>query len=512
MTMSRLHVRQILEILRLRFTLKHSYREIASSVNCATSSIGECLQRFSASGLSWPLADEITESELEALLYPVGQSFTRGRLLPDWQYIHLELKKKSVTLMLLWLEYKKSYPDGYQYTQFCNHYNAWAKKTDVVFTNNHNAGEKVFLDYAGQTIPIWDVTTGESRQAQIFLGVLGASSYTYAEATWTQSSSDWLSSNRRMFNFFGGVAAIWVPDNLKSAVTTPCRYDPIINTAYYAMAKHYDASVIPARAKKPRDKAKVEAAVLHVERRILAKFRNQKFFSLEELNEAIQKEVECLNNEKFQKLEGSRKSIFETIEKPALKPLPTDEYIIRDYKMGRVHINYHIQLEQHHYSVPYTFVQKEILISYTSTKVEVSYKGQTIASHLRRYTAGYTTLEEHMPTNHQAHVKWSPARMINWVGEAGPCTSKVAETIIASRKHPEASYNTILGLIRLGEKHGKDRLENACTRAVEINSMNYRSIKNILNANLDKSHIPKKQNEDSIPLNHRNIRGREYFN
>lgn len=512
MAMSRLHVKQISEILRLRWELRHSYREIADSVNCGSSSVGDCLQRFVASGIGWPLPEGFSESELESRLYPPIISTTRGKSFPDWDYIHRELKKKSVTKMLLWLEYKQNNPDGFQYTQFCIHYKEWLKITDVVFHNHHAAGEKVFIDYAGQTIPIWDTATGECREAQIFLGVLGASNYTYVEATWTQTTTDWLASNKRMFTAFGGVAAIWVPDNLKSAVTTACRYDPIINAAYYSMAKHYDASVIPARARKPRDKAKAEAGVLHAERRILAKFRNRKFFSLDELNAAIAEELVGVNSEKFQKMEGSRLSLFESIDRPALRPLPTHEFAISEYKLARVNINYHIQLDRHFYSVPYTYVQKEVMIRYTDFKVEISCKGEVIASHLRRYNSGYTTLDEHMPTKHKAHVKWTPERMIRWVGEAGPSTTKVAEQIVKSRRHPEESFNTILGMIRIGENHGKDRLEGACTRALEINAVNYRSVKNILNAGLDKSFKAKTTKEESPPINHENIRGPEYYN
>ena len=512
MAMSRLHVKKILEVLRLRFDSKLSYREIAASANCGSSSVGDCLRRFGASGLAWPLPSGFTEAELESHLFPPAAP-TSDKHSPDWQYIQRELKKKSVTRMILWLEYKQAHPDGHQYSQFCNLYNEWVQTTDVVFRNEHVAGEKVFIDYAGQTIPIWDAATGESKEAQIFLGVLGASSYTYAEATWTQTIPDWLASHRRMFSFFGGVAAIWVPDNLKSGVTTPCRYDPVINAAYYSMAKHYNGSIIPARARKPRDKAKAEAGVLHVERRILAKFRNRKFFSLDELNAAILEELVSLNAETFQKLDGSRQSIFQSIDLPALRPLPANEFVISEYKIARVNINYHIELDRHFYSVPYTYVQKEVMIRYTPTTVEVAYKGQPVATHMRRYKWGYTTVPEHMPSKHQAHVKWTPERMIFWVGEAGPSTTKVAEMIIASRRHPEESFNTILGMIRLGEKFGKARLEGACTRALETNAANYRSLKNILNAGLDQAASSKPAARETLsPINHENIRGPEYFN
>lgn len=512
MAMSRLHVKKILEVLRLRFDGKLSYREVAASANCGSSSVGDCLRRFTASGLAWPLPEGLTEAELESRLYPPAAKTASDQRSPDWQYIQRELKKKSVTKMLLWLEYKQAYPEGYQYSQFCDLYKEWAKTTDVVFRNEHVAGEKVFVDYAGQTIPIWDALTGEAKEAQIFLGVLGASSYTYAEATWTQTIPDWLASHKRMFAFFGGVAAIWVPDNLKSGVTTPCRYDPVINAAYYSMAKHYNGSVIPARAKKPRDKAKAEAGVLHVERRILAKLRNRKIFSLDELNAAILEELALLNAEQFQKLDGSRLSIFEALDRPALRPLPANEFVISEYKIARVNINYHVELDRHFYSVPYTYVQKEVMIRYTPTTVEVSHKGQSIAIHMRRYKYGYTTVDVHMPRKHQAHVKWTPERMIRWVGEAGPATTKVAEMIIASRRHPEESFNTILGIIRLGEKFGKVRLEGACTRALDTNAVNYRSLKNILNAGLDQASSSKSAIEPLPPISHENIRGPEYFN
>jgi transposase len=412
--------------------------------------------------------------------------------------------------MLLWLEYKQAEPQGYQYSQFCELYKEWAKTIDVVFRNEHIAGEKVFVDYAGQTFPIFDPKTGESRDAQIFIGVLGASSYTYCEATWTQTIPDWLGSHNRMFSFFGGVAKVWVPDNLKSGVTTPCRYDPVINASYYSMAKHYDASVIPARSRKPRDKAKAEAGVLHVERRILAKFRNRKFFSLDEFNQALLEEVTAINAEPFQKLDGSRQSVFESLEMPALKPLPTEDFVISEYKIARVNINYHVELQGHFYSVPYTYVQKEVMLRYTPGSVEISYKGESVAKHLRRFTKGYTTIPEHMPAKHQAHVKWTPDRMIRWVGEAGPSTTKVAELILASRRHPEESFNTILGMIRLGEKHGQSRLEAACVRALATNTANYRSLKNILNAKLDQSPVVAPKEPDS-PITHENIRGPEYF-
>jgi len=506
-------MKKIREVLRLRLDLGLSYRKIGESVDCATSVVGDCLLRFKASELSWPVPADILDSELEFRLYPGQASALLLKATPDWLYVHGELKKKSVTKMLLWLEYKALHPDGYQYTQFCTHYQVWAKSADLVFRNEHKAGERVFIDYVGQTMPIWNAATGECKSAQIFIGVLGASNYTYAEATWSQTIPDWLGSHNRMFKAFDGVPEILVPDNLKSAITKACRYDPVVSSAYYSLAKHYDTSVIPARPAKPRDKAKAEAGVLLVERWILAALRNRKFFSLDELNEAIEELLIKLNSKKFQKLDGSRLSLFESIDKPALKPLPTTEFVICDFKLARVNINYHVELDRHNYSVPYQYVQKEAVIRYTPTLVEVFCNNALVATHLRRSQAGgYTTLPEHMPPKHQAHIKWSPERMINWVGEAGANTAKVAEIIIGSRQHPEQSYKVILGLIRMGEQFGLSRLENACARAIAMNTPYYRSIKNILKSGLDKSTNRVATKVESPSINHENIRGPEYFN
>ena len=513
MAMSRLHMRKIREVLRLRFDLGLSQREIAASTSIGQSTVADCLLRYKASELTWPLPVGLSDSELEGLFYPPSRLKKLSKPAPDWDYIYRELKKKSVTKMLLWIEYKATHSNGYQYTQFCNQYQEWIKSAAFVFRNTHKAGEKAFIDYAGQTMPIWDAATGECRQAQIFIGVLGASNYTFAEAIWSQTVLDWLGSHIRMFKAFGGVPDILVPDNLKSGVTKACRYDPVLNNAYYELAKYYDAAIIPARVRKPKDKAKAEAGVLLVSRWILAALRNQKFFSLEELNAAIAELLVKLNSKKFQKLEGSRFSLFESIDKPALKALPETDFEIFEFKLARVNINYHVELERFNYSVPYQYVRKEVFIRYTPTKVKIFHNGEQIASHLRgAKSGGYSTLEEHMPPRHKAHVEWSPERMINWVGETGPSTKKVAEVIIASRRHPEQSYKVILGMIRLGQKYSQDRLENACARALALDTPYYSSLKNILSANLDMATVVTKKTEESAAISHDNIRGPAYYN
>ena len=504
-------MRKIRELLRLRFDSGLSQACIAVSIGCGPTTVSQCLKRHSATGLGWPLSADLDDEQLESALYPNPGKNTRDKPSPDWKYIHQELRKKSVTRQLVWLEYKGENPDGYQYTQFCNRYNQWKKTVDLPFRNTHQAGEKVFVDYTGQTIAVYDPREGGVRYAQIFVGVLGASNYTFAEATWTQSLPDWISSHNRMFAYFGGVPEITVPDNLKSGVTKACRYDPLINSSYFAMAAYYETAIIPARKRKPKDKAKAETGVLIVERWILAVLRNRKFFSLDELNKAIAELLEKLNKRPFQKLDGSRVSVFEQLDKPVLKKLPEHPYELCEFRYGVVNINYHVEVDRHYYSVPYEYVRKKIEARYTSTTVEILCKGNRIASHKRSFVPHkYTTLTEHMPLNHQAHVKWTPQRMVNWVGQAGPSTAKLANHILKLKKHPQQAFSSILGMIRLGEKYGNDRLEQASFRALRLDSPNYHSLKNILSSGLDKSPI-KQPSTDSEPIDHTNIRGPDYY-
>lgn len=509
MVMPRLNMRKIQELLRLRFECLLSHSEIAASIGCSSTAVGDCLSRHRTSGLGWPLPAGLNDAQLEAKLYNGPVVSPKTKLLPAWPEIAAELKKKHVTLQLLWAEYRADNPGGVGYTQFCHHFQQWKKTVDLPFRNDHRAGERAFIDYAGQTVPIYDPLSGEVRHAQIFIAVLGASSYTFAEATWSQSLADWVASHNRMFSFFGGVPEILTPDNLKSAVTKACRYDPLINSTYFELAKHYKTAVIPARKGKPKDKAKAEAGVLLVERWILAALRNRKFFSLDELNTAIAALLEKLNNRRFQKMDGSRRSFFEKLDQPALKPLPTAIFDLCEFKFGPVNINYHVEVEKHFYSVPHQYVQKEVEVRYTAKTIEVLFKGTRIASHRRSFKAyGYTTLSEHMPENHQAHVKWTPTRMINWVGQAGPSTTAVAKEVLKSKPHPQQAFTSILGMIRLGEKYGNDRLEQASFRALKQHTVNYKSLKNILEAGLDQTPIARPTDN---PIEHTNIRGPDYY-
>lgn len=513
MTQERLSMRKIREILRLRYECDLSFFKIATSVGIGETAVRKCVFKAAEAGLSWPLPDGINDALLEQQLYKTKrQANGNDKPLPDYSLIHEDLKKKSVTLQLLWNEYKEIHPDGIGYSQFCFHYNEFKKSINYVFRNTYRAGEKLFIDYAGQKIPIYNPIDGTEQKAEIFVAVLGASNYTFAEATLSQDLPNWIASHQRAFSFFGGVAEILVPDNLKSGVSRPCRYDPDINPTYYAMAKHYGTAIIPARVKKPRDKAKVEAGVLLVERWILAALRKRKFFSLDELNNAIQDLVDRLNNKKFKKIQGSRKELFESIDKPALKPLPERRYEFANIKLAKVGINYHVDIEGHHYSAPYQYVQKQVEVRFSDTIVEIFYKAERIASHVRLFRKGdYSTKAEHMPPSHQKYVSWTPERMIRWAAETGDFAAQVAEKILGGKIHPEQGFKSVLGLIRLGEKFGKDRLNAACKRALDLGSARYKTVQSILTRNLECDLKREEPNSDKELPEHENIRGSSYY-
>jgi transposase len=432
-------------------------------------------------------------------------------LFPDFHEVHKELQsRKNVTLNLLWQEYKEQNPDGYQYSWYCHKYREWAARLDVVMRHEHRAGEKMFVDYAGQTVDVIDGETGEIQKAQIFVAVLGASNYTYAEATLSQQVEDWIGSHVRALSFFGGVTEAIVPDNLRSGVSRVCRYEPDINPTYHDFANHYQTVVLPARVRKPRDKAKAEAGVLLVERWILARLRRHTFFSLAELNKVIGELLTVLNAKPFKKLPGSRQSCFAELDQPALKPLPVAPYEIAHWKKAMVHLDYHVEVEGHYFSVPYTLIKKQLEIRYTRTTVECFYRNQRVASHLRNLVRGrHTTIKEHMPPKHQKYSEWNPERFIRWAAKIGPQTKVLTETLLVQRAHPQQAYRTLLGILRLGKTYGEQRLEAACDRALHINALSYRSIESILKNGLDQK--PLQRTENSIPVQHSNIRGANYY-
>jgi transposase len=513
MPAKRLAMRQITEVLRLKWGQDLSQRQIAQSLGISRPAIAEYLRRAEQAGLSWPLPEALDETAVEQLLFPARPtSSALDLVVPDWASIHRELKRKNVTLFLLWQEYKATHPEGFQYSWFCQGYRRWASKLDLVMRQSHRAGEKLFVDYAGQTMPVVDPHSGEVHDAEIFIAVLGASNYTYAEATWTQSLPDWIQSHVRALHAIGGVPEIVVPDNLKAAVNRAHRYEPEINRTYADLAHHFGFAIIPARAAKPRDKAKAEVGVQVVERWILARLRNHTCFSLAALNQAIAELLLDLNRRPFKKLVGSRHALFATLDRPALRPLPATPYEYAEWKRARVNIDYHIDIAGHYYSVPYALVKHQLDVRLSEHVVEVFHQGKRVASHRRSPLKGrHTTVAAHMPKAHRHYAEWTPKRLIRWAAGSGVATARVVETILASRAHPQQGFRSCLGIMRLGKSYGPERLEAACRRALKIGGCSYKSIESILKNDLDKRPLPERPQETSSTPAHDNIRGAKYY-
>jgi transposase len=502
-------MRKIREVLRLSAAGK-SQRQIAMSVGIGQSTVGDCLIRARRAGVD--SGNDLDDAALERALYPPKPALPdAARGLPDFSAVHRELKRKGVTLFLLWEEYKAAHPDGFQYSWFCQHYRAWAGKVDLVMRQPHRAGETLFVDYAGQTVPVVDRSTGELREAQIFVAVLGASNYTFAEATWTQGLPDWIGSHQRAFAFIGGVTETVVGDNLKSGVTRPHRYEPDLNPTYAELAAHYGTALLPTRVAKPRDKAKVEVGVQIVERWILARLRDQTFFSLDELNRAIAELLRRLNDRPFRKLPGCRRELYEQLDRPALKPLPAQPYVFATWKKARVNIDYHIEVERHYYSVPYQLVKAEIEARVTAQTVEILHRGRRVASHRRSFKpGGYTTVAAHMPRPHREYAEWTPRRLVEWASRTGPATAQLVGDILARRRHPQQGFRSCLGILRLGKTHGEARLEAACRRALVIGAASYKSIESILKHRLDEQPLPEPA-QPTLAFDHDNVRGPKYY-
>lgn len=511
MANSRLSMRKIKDVLRLHFQLGLTVRQIGQSLNISHNTAIEYLRRSRAANIGWPLPPGLSDSDIESLLFPPLPPSTVKRPEPNWADVHIERKRRSVTLLLLWEEYKAQHTDGLQYSCFCDRYRAFVSKLKPSMRQIHLAGEKAFIDYAGQTLPIQDPFSGEVREAQIFVAVLGASNYTFAEATWTQGLPDWIGSHVRAFTFFGGTPHLLVPDNLKSGVNKACRYEPDINPTYDDMAAHYGSAVIPARVRKPKDKAKVEVGVQVVERWILARLRNRIFLSLHEANLAIAALVADLNSRPFKKLPGSRREAFETLDKPALLPLPCVPYVFAEWKQATVNIDYHVEVDGHYYSVPCSLIKKRVDIRITANSLECFHKGQRVSVHPRSKQKGrHTTVMEHMPKSHQEYAGWTPERIMEWARKLGPNVSALTEAIMDSRKHPVQGYRSCLGVIGLAREHGTERLDAACERALHLGALSQKSLKSILKTGLDRLPLPI-HNADQTSMHHDNVRGPEYY-
>jgi transposase len=510
----RLPVRKIKEVLRLKYDCNLSDRQIARSCQVSRSTIADYIMKAKAAGLSWPEAVELTDTQLEEKLFPVKRIPASGkRPEPDYEHIYNELRtyrKINLTLIQLWLEYKEKHPDGYQYSQFCEYYRRWRNKLDYVMRQEHRAGEKVFIDYC-DGLSFLDLTTGELVPTQLFVAVWGASSYTYGEASLSQTLPDWIGAHRRALEYYACVPRVLVPDNLKSGISKACRYEPEMNPTYADMAEYYGCAVVPARPRKPRDKAKVEAGVLVAQRWILAVLRHRTFSSLAELNAAIRECLERLNNRPMKKLGKSRRELFESIDRPNALPLPARPYEYAEWYKAKVNVDYHIEVGHHYYSVPFRLLREKVDIRLTAGTVEVFRKGERVAAHARSYLKGqYTTLKEHMPPEHRAYAEWSPSRFIKWAARTGTATAQVVEKILATRSYPEQGYRACLGIIRLGRHYEPERVEAAAERALKYNACSYRSMKAILSAGLDRQDGRPENEQLSLPL-HRNIRGKEYY-
>ena len=505
-------MRKIREVLRQRYERGLSNRQIAESLRISHSTVGEYVRRASEAGLEWPLEEGLDDGRLEAMLFPQPPPSGAPRPVPDWSQVHRELRRhKGTTLQLLWLEYKQGEPDGYQYSQFCELYRQWRGRLDVVLRQPYTAGEKAFIDYAGPTLPIVDRDTGEVRSAQVFVAVLAASNYTFVDLTWSRSLADWVASHVRMFTFWGGVPELLIPDNEKSGVRRASRYEPDLNPTYHDLARHYGTSVLPTRPRAPRDKAKVEAGVQAVEREVLAPLRHHTFFTLADARDATAPRLEVLNTRPFQKLEGSRRSLFTEIERPALGPLPEVPYEYAEWQKARVNIDYHVQVAGHFYSVPHQLVRHGVEVRRTATMVEVFHKARRVAVHRRGKRKGaFTTDPAHMPASHRAHLEWSPSRLVRWAGTVGPKAQAFTQRLLESRPHPEQGYRSCLGLMRLARTYPAERVEAACARALAIGALSYRSVSSILKTGLDQQHV-EGELQLRLPPTHEHVRGPDYY-
>jgi transposase len=511
----RLVMRKVRDILRLAVGQGLSCRQVGAALGIPFTTVGDHLRRAQAAGLGWPLPEGLDDAALEALLFRKEPAPpTAARPVPDWHYIHKELRRPAVTLMLLWLEYKECHPDdGYSYSQFCHHYRAWQGHLDLVMRQEHRAGEKLFVDFPGQRLPIYDRRTNAvALEAELFVAVLGASNYLYAEAVPSQELAHWIGAHVHAFEYLGSVPKIVVCDNLRAGVKQAHRYEPDINATYSEMAAHYGVAIIPARAGKPRDKAKVEAGVLLAERWILARLRNRRFYSLAEANAVIAELVEAINDRPFRKMPGSRRSLFEELERPVMRPLPVQRYEFARWRLGvKVNIDYHVEVDGHYYSVPYQLVGQRVDARFTASTVEIFHSARRVASHLRSYARGrHSTDPAHMPVAHRRHAEWSPSRIIGWARRTGPATAGLAEAILEARPHPEQGYRSCLGIIRLADRYGAERVEAACRRALAARALSYRSVESILRHGLDSQPL-----SDGRPVRvhprHANLRGASYY-
>ena len=513
MATKRLPMQNIREILRLKWTLCRSHRDTARSLGISAGAVASVVTRANAKALTWEAVVVVSDDELERMLYGPRLTLTVARPPPDLIWMHTELRRPGVTLELLHLEYLAVHPDGYRYSAFCGHYRRWLARQRGSMRQVHQAGEKTFIDYAGQRPSLLDPATGALVPVELFVAVLGASNYTYAEATRTQRSVDFIQSHTRAVEYFGGVSAVVVPDQLRTGVTDPCRYEPTIQRTYLDWARHYGTAIVPARPAKPRDKAKVEVAVQVAERWVLARLRNETFFTLAALNARIAELLADLNVRPMKGYGGaSRRALFERFDQPALQPLPLERYVHAEWRHARVNIDYHVEVDRHYYSVPHALIHTAVEIRLTATTVDVLQRGVRVWLHVRSDQAGrHTTIPDHMPKAHRAHLEWSPSRLIRWGATIGRHTEALVTTLLESRPHPEQGYRSCLGILRLAKRHGPERLDAACARAVAAGARSYRHVESILKHGLDRLPLDAEPTPPSLRPPHDNVRGPAYY-
>jgi transposase len=499
------------EILRLKYDCGFSDRQVSESCGVSRRTVSIYWKQAQVSGLTWLEAKNMNDIDLEKAVW--GRDRPNKQVpdnMPDFNYLYKEMKRPHVTLQLLWQEYKEENPEGCQYSWFVEKYRLWKKTLNISMRQEHRAGEKMFIDFCDGLF-ITNQKTGEKTPTELFVSVWGASCYTYAEACSTQKKESWLMAHVRSFEYSGCVPHLIVPDNLKSGVSRPCRYEPDINRTYMYMAQHYGTTILPTRPSRPKDKAKVENAVLVAQRWILACLRNRTFYSLAELNEFIKPLLEKMNNKTMQKLQRTRKELFETLDKPAALPLPERRYEYADWKKARVNIDYHVEVLCHYYSVPYQLIHKEMDVRITDQTIEVFYKNKRLTSHVRsNVKCAHTTKPEHMPEAHRKHLEWTPERIIDWASKTGECTKEVVKTILESKKHPEQTYRSCLGIFRLQRYYPTERIENAARRALKFRTCTYQNMKAILTNGMDKQPDMFPWPDNISPM-HENIRGHQYY-
>ena len=512
MPTQRLSMRRIKQLLTMHFGAGASTRAIGRELGIAPSTVREYLGRATVAGISWPLAADVTDESLVARLFVNAgvRAGARFHAEPDWPALVRELKRPGVNLLVLWDEYREVHPEGYAYSRFCQLFREFERRLSPTMRQQHVAGDKAFVDYSGKRVPIADPATGEVRLAEIFVAVLGASNLTYAEATWTQSLPDWIGAHVRMFRFYGAAPRLLVPDNLKSGINKASFYDPEVNRSYAAMAAHYSVGILPARPKRPRDKAAVEAGVRFAQSYILGRLRNVTFFSLAECNAAIAGAVERMNGREMRRLGVSRRQLFETVERPLMQALPQDDYEYAEWHLARVGIDYHVEVQGFLYSVPHSLLREQVDTRATPRTIEIFHRGKRVAAHARRYGGQrHGTLPEHMPSAHRRYAEWTPERLQRQALGIGPNTEALIIAVMARRPHPEQGFRTCLGVLRLFRGIDAARAETVSLRAVEIGALTYASVASILKHRLDRSASP--QAADGTPLLHANIRGPRYY-